>query len=125
MLQQHQRLLLEPHLTPILGVLGTNSSETNLGAGGYSLVVTDANSCTVTASFIVNNTSPNISISSSSASCGSSNGSALVSAVGGTIPYTIIGQAVALLILNLTYLVVIIRLQLPMRQTVCRSKPLP
>ena len=67
----------------------TGLSITNLGAGSYSVVVTDANGCSKSDS--VNLTEPTpivLSLSSLPAACGVSDGSAIVSASGGTGTYT-------------------------------------
>ena len=69
----------------------TNATATSLAAGGYTVVVTDANGCMVSAT--VNITQPNAvnaSITSSTGvSCfGGNNGTATVTATGGTGPYT-------------------------------------
>jgi gliding motility-associated-like protein len=70
--------------TPNAGSSGTIS---NLASGTYSVVVTDANGCTATGNATVNtNNGPSISVTNSSnVTCfGASNGSATVSATGGT-----------------------------------------
>ncbi|MEW6469697.1 MAG: PKD domain-containing protein [Bacteroidota bacterium] len=70
---------------------GTTSCISNLSANTYSVVVTDANGCTITASVTVPNAgSPTVSISASAnVSCnGGSNGSATATATGGTPGYT-------------------------------------
>lgn len=69
----------------------TSQQITGLGAGTYSVVITDANGCTSTASGIVNNSgAPNVALSTSSdVTCfNGTNGMASVLATGGTGPYT-------------------------------------
>ncbi|MBK7570585.1 MAG: PKD domain-containing protein [Bacteroidetes bacterium] len=70
---------------------GTNANASNLNAGNYIVTVTDANSCTSTASALVINTGgPTVTLNASTdASCfGGSTGSASVNATGGNGPYT-------------------------------------
>lgn len=61
------------------------ASITNLSAGMYTLTVTDDNNCSASQSFQINNTSsPTLSVVAiTNASCGQSNGSVDVAAVGG------------------------------------------
>lgn len=60
-----------------------------LCAGSYSVTVTDANGCTVTASaVIIEPAALTLSTSTTNSTCGSSNGTATVSASGGTTGYT-------------------------------------
>lgn len=69
----------------------TTSSVSNLGAGVYTVTITDANNCTMTATAsVINLNGPTGTLSSqSNVTCnGSANGSATVSANGGTSPYT-------------------------------------
>ncbi|MEO6884517.1 MAG: gliding motility-associated C-terminal domain-containing protein [Bacteroidia bacterium] len=68
----------------------TTDSILNLCAGnGYSLKVTDANGCFITANFsITQPTLLSVSVTSTTSSCNICNGSASVTAVGGTSPYT-------------------------------------
>ena len=69
----------------------TTSSVSNLGAGTYTLVVTDNTSgCTQTKTIILNNNSgPTLTVTATNATCnGLCNGSATVTASGGIIPYT-------------------------------------
>ncbi|MFN8397568.1 MAG: SprB repeat-containing protein [Bacteroidia bacterium] len=69
----------------------TTAQAINLGAGSYTVTVTDAAGCTGTASVTINASSaPNSSISSpTNVSCfGQNNGSATVTATGGSAPYT-------------------------------------
>jgi gliding motility-associated-like protein len=69
---------------------GNNITANNLTIGNYSVTITDANSCTVTATTTINQPSTlSVSIASTNVSCnGGSNGSASVTASGGTSPYT-------------------------------------
>ncbi|MBK8584176.1 MAG: PKD domain-containing protein [Bacteroidetes bacterium] len=70
---------------------GTNANAINLNAGNYIVTVTDANSCTSTASALVINTGgPTVTLNASTdANCfGASTGSASVNATGGNGPYT-------------------------------------
>jgi len=67
---------------------GTSSTANSLSAGNYSVLVTDSNLCTKNASTTVTQpTSIILSTSSTSAMCGGSDGSATVSASGGSGPY--------------------------------------
>ena len=69
----------------------TNISATGLPAGGYTVLVTDSNGCTDNATIAVNDAgAPAATISASNnVFCnGDSVGSATVTALGGTIPYT-------------------------------------
>ncbi len=69
----------------------TNSTASNLGGGSYNVTITDANSCTATATVIVPTTNgPHDSIvSSQNVSCfDGNNGNAVAGAAGGTAPYT-------------------------------------
>ncbi len=69
----------------------TTDTATTLAAGAYVVVVTDAGACSDSATVTVNNTgAPTVTLSSSSnVSCnGGNNGTATVSATGGTTPYT-------------------------------------
>jgi gliding motility-associated-like protein len=69
----------------------TTANATGLSAGSYTVTVSDANGCTITATVNVPNAgSPTATISASvNVSCfGGSNGSATVNATGGTSPYT-------------------------------------
>ena len=69
---------------------GTNSSITSLTAGNYSVTITDANNCTVSAATAV--TQPiaiTLSAQSTSVTCnGGNNGSINLTVTGGTSPYT-------------------------------------
>lgn len=69
----------------------TSQQITGLAAGTYSVVITDANGCTTSASGIVNNSNgPAVALTSSAdVTCfGQSTGSATVNASGGSSPYT-------------------------------------
>lgn len=62
---------------------------TGLTAGNYTVVVTDANNCAETTSIMVGEpTIIAITGSTTNATCGMTNGSASISATGGTPPYT-------------------------------------
>ena len=69
---------------------GTTQSINGLASGGYNVTITDANSCQVTTTFAVNDAGgPNAGISSTTNNTcnGASDGSATVTANGGTPPY--------------------------------------
>jgi len=69
--------------------LANTANNTGLSAGTYSVTVIDDNQCTVSNSFTV--TEPqamNISVSSTDADCGQSNGSATANVSNGASPYT-------------------------------------
>jgi gliding motility-associated-like protein len=72
--------------------LGNTPNPTNLSAGTYSVTVTDAKSCTATATFPVGNTQTPLStvtITGTNVKCkDGSDGSALVNVSGGCTPYT-------------------------------------
>lgn len=64
---------------------GNSSTETNLTANTYSVTITDANSCTASASNSLSNSSgPTVSITTTDATCGNNNGSATAVVTGGT-----------------------------------------
>ncbi|MBI3510017.1 MAG: gliding motility-associated C-terminal domain-containing protein [Bacteroidetes bacterium] len=68
---------------------GNAATANNLAAGNYTCTITDANGCTTTQLFTI--TQPTLLTSTNSttlATCGNSNGSATVTASGGTGPYT-------------------------------------
>ncbi|MEO5642878.1 MAG: PKD domain-containing protein [Bacteroidia bacterium] len=70
---------------------GTSATASGLVAGTYTCTITDANGCTITSSVtIVNAGSPTAAISASTniLCFGGNNGSATVTASGGTSPYT-------------------------------------
>ena len=68
----------------------TSTSVSNLAAGSYTVQVTDANNCSAVVAFDIAEPSNPMWLSSSSndASCGSNNGDLMVSASGGTSPYS-------------------------------------
>ncbi|MFH1321413.1 MAG: T9SS type A sorting domain-containing protein [Bacteroidota bacterium] len=67
----------------------TTQNITGLTAGTYSVTVTDANGCVTTGSVTLTElASLNLTTSSTTASCGMPDGSATVTANGGTAPYT-------------------------------------
>lgn len=71
------------------GGLGTSPTAVNMGAGSYSVVVTDTTGCTGTATVTLSQPSAiTANIVTSAASCGLNNGNAQVAASGGTGPYT-------------------------------------
>ena len=68
---------------------GTNATASNLVAGNYTVTVTDANGCTITAtSILADPTLLSNSISSTGSICGQATGTATVVAAGGTNPYS-------------------------------------
>jgi gliding motility-associated-like protein len=71
------------------GGLSATNSATGLLAGDYSVTVADANNCQVVSSITVpGTTNPTLVLDNSNgATCGQSNGSAVVLATGGTAPY--------------------------------------
>jgi hypothetical protein len=66
----------------------TTAAATNLPAGNYTVTVTDASGCATTALAVVPSQPIALSVSTVSASCNQSNGSATVSATTGTAPFT-------------------------------------
>ncbi|MFM2207942.1 MAG: hypothetical protein RL213_1917, partial [Bacteroidota bacterium] len=70
--------------------VGTSQNLANIGAGTYSVTVTDSRGCTTTSTVTLTAPSPvTATTSSNPATCyGSANGSASVTAGGGTSPYT-------------------------------------
>ncbi|MBK9353828.1 MAG: SprB repeat-containing protein [Bacteroidetes bacterium] len=68
----------------------TTEDRTGLAAGTYSVLITDANGCTVNLTgIVVNNTAgPNASMTKTDATCGNCNGTIDVTVTGGTTPYT-------------------------------------
>ncbi len=79
--------------TPPFNFQWSNSAVTedlnNINAGVYDVTVTDANSCLISLSVVVNNTNgPVISPTILNAVCGQSNGSIDLYVVNGTAPYT-------------------------------------
>jgi gliding motility-associated-like protein len=77
----------------------TSDTANNLTAGTYTVTVTDSNGCTTTATAII--TQPQAALSASisaqtNVSCyGGNNGSAMVTASGGTVPYTYLWSPVS------------------------------
>ncbi|WKW47122.1 T9SS type A sorting domain-containing protein [Myroides sp. JBRI-B21084] len=70
---------------------GTAATATGLAAGTYTCTITDANGCTktVTTTITQPTTALNGSIAKTDVSCnGGTNGSATITATGGTVPYT-------------------------------------
>ncbi len=68
---------------------GTSSIGTGLSAGTYTVTVTDNGGCTASTTVAITQpTAITLSTSSTTATCGNSNGTATVSAMGGITPYT-------------------------------------
>ncbi|WP_306354269.1 T9SS type A sorting domain-containing protein, partial [Flavobacterium sp. '19STA2R22 D10 B1'] len=69
---------------------GTAATASGLTAGNYTVTITDANSCTTTQSFVINEPTPMVVVTSqNNVPCnGASNGSATVTVSGGTGAYT-------------------------------------
>lgn len=69
---------------------GNTATISNIGAGTYTVSVTDANGCSTTATATVTANSGNLTLSTSAtnATCGAATGSATVTPTGGTTPYT-------------------------------------
>lgn len=68
----------------------TSPSINNLSAGSYSVMITDANGCSVSQSFAVSSPSPlQTNLQSFNTSCGGETGSAIVAPSGGTPPYNV------------------------------------
>ena len=72
------------------GATQTTATAVGLGVGTYNVVVTDNNGCTISGSATVTSANaPTLTNTATNESCaGSGNGSATVSATGGTAPYT-------------------------------------
>lgn len=73
------------------GFMSSNEDLVNIGAGNYSVLVTDANGCAATTSFTMTQSAALVAsiTGSQSASCfGGANGSAAATATGGMPPYT-------------------------------------
>ena len=67
----------------------TTASVSNLAAGNYNVVVTDANGCKATASVTVSaSTNLTVSVAGVNAACGANNGTATATIIGGTAPFT-------------------------------------
>lgn len=70
---------------------GNTSSESGLASGSYSLTISDTQGCSVQQQFtITEQNGPSVVLSSTDATCGSSNGSVSSSITGGTTPYSFI-----------------------------------
>ncbi|MFM2206331.1 MAG: hypothetical protein RL213_306, partial [Bacteroidota bacterium] len=69
---------------------GSGATANGLSQGVYNVTVTDANGCTLSTTAVVNNTANiNVNLSTSDVSCfGGNNGTATMSANGGSPPYT-------------------------------------
>ena len=68
---------------------GNSSAATGLSAGNYTVTITDGSGCTATNPITITQPAAISAVSSSTqASCGNNNGTASVSASGGTSPYT-------------------------------------
>ncbi|PCH95985.1 MAG: hypothetical protein COB85_04100 [Bacteroidetes bacterium] len=66
-----------------------NDTATGLSSGVYSVAVTDSSGCTATDSVTISEPAAlSISVSTTYASCGTNNGSAIASVTGGTQPYS-------------------------------------
>jgi hypothetical protein len=78
-----------PYAYSWIPISSSSSTVTGLCAGSYTLVITDANGCTLVRSFVLTQPSQlNASITSSGPSCnGGNNGSAAISVSGGTPAY--------------------------------------
>jgi len=81
--------------TPTITYLWSNTAVTedlnSLSQGTYMVTVTDGNACATTASYVVNNNSPNFQLSSANATnenCGDGTGSIDISLVGGAPTFT-------------------------------------
>ena len=68
----------------------TSNTVNNLSSGEYEVLITDNNGCTEVASFLLNNSTENIDISSyvTPADCNANNGNIKIIPNGGTAPYT-------------------------------------
>ena len=68
---------------------GTNATATGLSAGTFSCAITDANGCSQTQFVTITQPPPiTLFVTATAVPCGLSNGTAAVSASGGTAPYT-------------------------------------
>ncbi len=80
-----------PYTYAITGSSNQTGTFTGLAAGGYTVTVTDNNSCTATTSVTITNNLPNISVTTTNitpnSDCDTPNGSVTLNASGGTIPY--------------------------------------
>ncbi|MFN5182484.1 MAG: T9SS type A sorting domain-containing protein [Bacteroidota bacterium] len=84
--------------SPPINILWSNGATTptvsNLTAGVYDVVVTDASGCVVNASYNITEPSAvSVGIGCISATCGTSNGSISATPTGGTLPYTYLWSA--------------------------------
>ncbi|MFH0894505.1 MAG: choice-of-anchor L domain-containing protein [Bacteroidota bacterium] len=71
-------------------IVENSNSLNNLQAGNYSVIVTDANNCSDTMNFVINNALGTLAVSGAVVTddyCGTSTGSIDISVAGGTIPY--------------------------------------
>lgn len=68
----------------------TTAMATGLSAGSYDVVVTDANTCTVSATVSISDASSlnGTNTAATDATCGASDGSASITPTGGVLPYT-------------------------------------
>ncbi len=67
----------------------TGNAATNLAAGEYTVIVTDANNCTSEVILTVNNENgPTATVTATATACATTNGTASAVANGGTAPYT-------------------------------------
>ncbi len=67
----------------------TTPTAINLGAGSYTVTVTDTNNCVAIQTTTVSTTAgPSLTTTTSNATCGANNGSATANPTGGTMPYT-------------------------------------
>ena len=73
-----------------ISVLSTTNTASSLSAGNYTLSVTDANSCVVTQTFVINEPNSLVAVISNTtqANCGVANGSASITVTGGTAVFT-------------------------------------
>lgn len=69
---------------------GTTQTQSGLGAGLYTIQVTDANGCTGNSSAYVNASTPiSVTYSATASSCTAATGSATLAITGGAAPYTV------------------------------------
>lgn len=83
----------------------TTQNRTGLGAGSYSVTVTDANGCTGTTSATISQPPAlTLAVTNTSANCTGNTGTATVTATGGTAPYSYLWSsgATSQTIINLT-----------------------
>ena len=69
---------------------GTGTTASNLSAGTYTVLLTDANSCTVSSSVVIQQPAAALSnqFTATATTCGLSNGAATATVAGGTPPYS-------------------------------------